>query len=158
MTEIDRGRFEIWSYQTLVDATARDGGSVSGDVATGYARCASPPTEAGSQRRETMRCASRLGSAASESASQAREWLGLRRRRRREGPEPPRERTSSRLPCRSSSWSQSALGPSESSRRGPRITDVDDVQLPVATAKRVFPFDFSRSGSSTPFSWTFVPE
>ncbi len=34
MTEIDRGRFEIWSYQTLVDATARDGGSVSGDVAT----------------------------------------------------------------------------------------------------------------------------
>ena len=33
-TEIDRGRFELWCYQTLVDATAGDGGSVSGDVAT----------------------------------------------------------------------------------------------------------------------------
>jgi hypothetical protein len=34
VTEINRGRFELWAYQTLVDATARDAGAVSGDVAT----------------------------------------------------------------------------------------------------------------------------
>lgn len=34
VTEIDRGRLELWSYQILIDATGRDGGSVSGDVAT----------------------------------------------------------------------------------------------------------------------------
>lgn len=34
VTAIDRGRFELWCYQVLVDATARNGGNVSGDVAT----------------------------------------------------------------------------------------------------------------------------
>lgn len=34
VTEIDRGRFELWCYQVLVDATARNRPGVIGDVAT----------------------------------------------------------------------------------------------------------------------------
>ena len=52
------------------------------------------------------------------------------------------------------------VGPERVEQARPRITDIDGVQLPVRDGEEgvVFPFDFSRSGSSTPFSWTFVPE
>jgi len=33
VSEIDRGRFELWAYRVLIDATARNRGGVSGDVA-----------------------------------------------------------------------------------------------------------------------------
>ena len=45
-----------------------------------------------------------------------------------------------------------------SRRRGFAVLTSTAFSLPLATAKSVLPFVFTMSGSSTPSSWTFVPE
>ena len=72
---------------------------------------------------------------------------------------PPRETTNKRSPCSSSSWLHPASSFSVSSRYRPRrVLTSTELSTPFATAKSVVPFVFTMSGSSTPCSWTFVPE
>ena len=70
---------------------------------------------------------------------------------------PPREMTSSRRPWRSSSLLHPASSFSESRSRGRGATSTLRRVPPEAT-KSVTPSVFTRSGSSTPSSCTFVVE